>query len=276
MRVEVEPGVVLEVFDDPGVRGADAPTLVMLHGFGGSPLDFEDHIEALTQTHRVVRFFQRGHGPSGRPIEPEAYTLDRLAADVLAVVDALTLDVFTLFGWSMGGMVARRVVLGAPERVDRLILQDTTPGPVPGYERSLVDIGAAVARNEGMRALKALLDSVQPLTTPAYDALVASRPGYREYVDGRFWTMTPEAFAGLAEELASQPDETDRLRTVAVPTLVIVGSLDTAFIPGCESIAGAIPGARLAVIEDAGHAPQFEMPDAWRSVMVDFLASQAD
>ena len=68
--------------------------------------------------HRVVVFDLRGHGESGSPAEPSAYSLDRLAADVLAVADSLGLDTFRLLGHSMGGMVARRVVLAHPGRVD--------------------------------------------------------------------------------------------------------------------------------------------------------------
>lgn len=271
MRVETEPGVVLEVFDDPGTAGPDAPALVMLHGIGGSPLDFEDHIAALTRTHRVVRYFQRGHGPSTRPNGRSDYTLDRLASDALAVTDALDLERFVLFGWSMGGMVARRVVLRAPQRIERLILQDTTPGPVPGYERELVDIASRVARTDGMRALKALLDAAQPLITPAYEALVASRPGYVEYLDGRFWSLTPESFSALAEEIASQPDQTAALSVIRVPTLVMVGEVDNAFLPGARAIAAAIPGAELAVIDGAGHSPQFENPKQWIETMSAFL-----
>ena len=77
-------------------------------------------------------FDHRGHGESDKPDDPLAYSLDRLVADTLAVADAVGLSRFRLLGHSMGGMVARRIVLGHPDRVDALVLMDTAPGPIPG------------------------------------------------------------------------------------------------------------------------------------------------
>ncbi len=132
----------------------DAPTLLLVHGFGGAKEDFADHMEALGRHHRVVAFDLRGHGESEAPVEPSAYSLDRLGADVLAVADSLGLDRFRLLGHSMGGMVARRVVLARPERIDALVLMDTSAGPPPGIDPDLVRLGAEVAMSEGMTVLR--------------------------------------------------------------------------------------------------------------------------
>ena len=81
------------------------------------------------------------------------------------------------------------------------------------------------------------------------------------------------AAATLALEIATQPDELDALGAVDVPTLVIVGAQDSQFLAPSRAIAAVVPGARYAEIPDAGHSPQFEQPDAWRAVMVEFLDS---
>src|SRR3989440_1727941 len=144
MRVTMDDGVALEVTD-----AGSGPALLLVHGFGGAKEDFADHIDALAERHRVVTFDHRGHGESGAPPELDAYSLDRMAADVLGVADALGIDSFRLLGHSMGGMVARRVVLAHPARIDALVLMDTSPGPVPGIDPELVEAAATVAVEEG-------------------------------------------------------------------------------------------------------------------------------
>ena len=79
-------------------------------------------------------------------------------------------------------------------------------------------------------------------------------------------------YAAMLNQLLDQVDRIDHLAALAVPTLVIVGEQDTPFIRPSEAMAAAVPGSRLEVIADAGHSPQFENPDAWRTVMLDFLA----
>ena len=80
--------------------------------------------------------------------------------------------------------------------------------------------------------------------------------------------------AGGGGHVTARPVEAalaEAASTVAAPTLVLVGDQDTPFLPGSKAIADAIPGARLAVIPDVGHSPQFENPAAWHSVLRDFL-----
>src|SRR5438105_4194681 len=129
MRVTVDDGVSLEV----EAVGSGAP-LLMVHGFTGAQEDFFDHRELLGRHSRVVTFDHRGHGRSDKPDDVAAYSLDRLARDTLAVADALGFDRFRLLGHSMGGMVAARVVVAAPERVDGLVLMDTAAGPPEGID----------------------------------------------------------------------------------------------------------------------------------------------
>jgi 3-oxoadipate enol-lactonase len=84
VRVTVDDGVGLEVH---AVGPDDAPGLLLVHGFGGAKEDFADHVGALAAHHRVVVFDHRGHGASDAPDDPAAYSLDRLAADTVAVAN---------------------------------------------------------------------------------------------------------------------------------------------------------------------------------------------
>jgi pimeloyl-ACP methyl ester carboxylesterase len=261
----VEPGVELAV----EVRG-DGPALVCLHGFGGAKEDFADHLDALAARWRVITFDLRGHGDSDGPADPSAYSLDRLARDVEAVADAVGADRFRLLGHSMGGMVARRVVLDHPERVDALVMMSTAAGPPAGLDPDLVDFGAAVALDD-WDELTRLLDEVAPLRTDAYLRLVAERDGFADFIAWKWSRVAPPMWAALAPQIAREPADLERLRGVTCPTLVIVGDLDAAFYDGSLALADAVPGSRLAVIGDAGHHPQFEQPDAWLDAVTSFL-----
>src|SRR4029079_17601619 len=123
-RVGVEPGIELAI----EVRG-EGPALVCVHGFGGAKEDFADHLEALAERWRVITVDLRGHGDSDAPSDPSSYSLDRLARDVEAVADAVGAERFRLLGHSMGGMLARRIVLARPERVAGLVMMRPPPGP---------------------------------------------------------------------------------------------------------------------------------------------------
>src|SRR5437868_144683 len=140
MRITTDDGVGLAV-----ERAGDGPGLLLVHGFGGAKEDFTDHVPALARDHTVVVFDHRGHGESDKPDDPAAYSLERLAADVLQVADAVHFPSFRLLGHSMGGMVTRKVVLEAPDRVDAFVMMDTSAGPIPGFDPDLVDIAADVA-----------------------------------------------------------------------------------------------------------------------------------
>jgi pimeloyl-ACP methyl ester carboxylesterase len=267
MRVTMDDGVTLEVTD-----AGHGPALLLVHGFGGAKEDFAEHVDALAALHRVVTFDHRGHGESDDPTDVSAYSLDRMAEDVTNVADALGIDSFRLLGHSMGGMVARRVVLAHPARIDALVLMDTSPGPVPDIDTEAMETAAIVAIDEGKDVLKPLLDEAATLETPAYRRLLEERPGYQAFEDRKWAQVSGVMWGAMAREMARQPDQLGLLAGVRCPTLVIVGEEDEHFFDPSHELAAAIPGAELVVVPDAGHSPQFENPRVWLDALERFLA----
>jgi 3-oxoadipate enol-lactonase len=266
MRVTMDDGVALVVTDT-----GSGPALLLVHGFGGAKEDFSDHVGALAARHRVVTFDHRGHGESDKPPDVADYSLDRMAADVLGVADSLGLDGFRLLGHSMGGMVARRVVLARPARIEALVLMDTSPGPVPGLDADLVELAAEIALNEGKDVLKPMLDEAGTLDTPAYLRVLAERPGYREFGERKWDALSGVMWATMAREIVHQPDQLALLAGVRCPTLVIVGEQDESFVTPSHEMAAVIPGAELVVVQNAGHSPQFENATEWFTAVDGFL-----
>lgn len=269
MRAVVEPGVELEV----DVRGR-GPTLVCLHGFGGAKEDFDDYLDDLAADWQVVAPDLRGHGDSDAPDDPAAYTLERIALDIEAVADAVGASQFVLLGHSMGGMVARRVALRAPRRVDGLVLMSTGAGPPAGLDPELVDLGVQLARDD-WAGLTRFLDEARPPGTPAYERLLAERVGFSDYVAWKWSRVAPVMWVTLAPQLVREPDGLDALRDLACPALVMIGDADRGFFDASLAMADVIPDARLVVITDSGHHPQFEQPDQWRDALWAFLSEVA-
>lgn len=254
--------------------GAGGRPLLLVHGFTGARIDFADHLDALAEAGWwPVAPDLRGHGDSWQPDEESAYSFEHFVGDVWGLVDALGWERLVLLGHSMGGMIAQVAAGRRPGALDGLVLMDTTHGPLE-IDRDLAMLGAEIVRSGGMAAVKEAMDALEgegPLGTPAYERLLAERPGYREMGDRKFLSSSPAMYASMIGQMIDQVDRLEHLATFDVPTLVIVGEQDAPFVGPSEAMAAAIPGARLEVIADAGHSPQFENPDAWRAVMLDFL-----
>ena len=270
--IDIGDGARLAI-DEVGEGGR---ALLLVHGFTGGRIDFADHLDALAEAGWwVVAPDLRGHGESWHPEEESQYSLEHFADDVWALVDALGWERLVLLGHSMGGMIAQVAAVKRPEALDGLILMDTTHGPL-SIDRDLAALGAQIAREGGMPGLKEAMDALDggtPLGTPAHARLLAERPGYREEGDRKLLGSAPAMYASMIGQMIDQVDRLQHLAELSVPTLVVVGEQDRPFLRPSQAMATAVPGARHEVIPDAGHSPQFENPDAWRSVMLDFLAT---
>ncbi|UDY34851.1 alpha/beta fold hydrolase [Dermatobacter hominis] len=283
---DVEGGDPVELsVAEAGVGGRP---LLLVHGFTGAKEDFRDVVGPLAADgHWVVAPDLRGHGASSQPPGEDAYGLDRFAADVLALVDALGWDRFDLLGHSMGGMVAQKVAIERPAAVQRLVLMDTATGGVDGStgdgdaaevaarsaeNAALMRIGIDLCRAEGMAAVAAVLDmGEKPLETPAH-ARMAAIPGWREWEAEKFVTCSPDMWCAMVDEFLTVEDRMDDLRNLPMPVLVLVGEQDRPFRKVSARMAEVIGDARLVVVPDAGHSPQFENPSEWYAAVAGFLA----
>ncbi|HTN82018.1 MAG TPA: alpha/beta hydrolase [Acidimicrobiales bacterium] len=266
----VDNGSIHLTIAEEGVGGRP---LMLVHGFTGAKEDFADFVVPLaSRGWHVVAPDLRGHGASDKPTDEAAYTLPIFAGDVLALADTLGWERFTLLGHSMGGMIAQHILLGAPDRIEALVLMDTAHGPLEG----LVDpatIGRAIAfvRANGIEAWKLAQDANPTLRSPADERVRAERPGYIEFGDRKLLAASPAMVASVLGQFATVGDRLEQLAAHFTPTLVIVGEQDAPFVGPSERMADVMPGASLAVIPDGGHSPQFEAPDAWWSALSTFL-----
>jgi 3-oxoadipate enol-lactonase len=269
----VDDGVEIRiVVAQPAAATDPLRTLVLVHGYGGSKEDFQDQLLVWARAFRVVTFDHRGHGSSGHPPNESDYSIERLALDTLAVIDAHSSEPVVLLGHSLGGMIARRIVLAHPAKVGALVLMDTSPGPVPGIDPELASLAAQIIREQGMDVLKAVMDEMSPLNNPAFDRLMVERPGFAEWQVVKWTSLEPAMYAALLVDIAGQPDQTAELAAVSCPTLIIVGQQDGAMLATSQTMADAIGHAEFVVIPDGGHSPQMENGPAYNAALEAFFA----
>jgi pimeloyl-ACP methyl ester carboxylesterase len=255
--------------------GAGGRPVLVLHGFTGAKEDFTDWLDALAGAGwHAVAPDHRGHGASDKPGTDDAYSLEIMATDAWGLADALGWERCALLGHSMGGFIAQRMTLAAPQRVDALVLMDTGHGPVD-IPAPMVEAAVDIVHTQGMDALAdIMIGRDSPLDTAAHKQWLAEDPDRLAFEQRKFRVTSPHLYAAVSRQLTTATDTLEGLRTLdpAPPTLVIVGEQDKPFLDASRAMAEAIAGASLAVIPDAGHSPQFENPDAWWAALSDFLS----
>ncbi len=259
MRVEVR-GVALEVED----HGEGVP-LVLLHGFPLSSAMWTPVRTALEQAARVVTPDLRGFGGSGKP--DAGYAIDELAADVVALADALGLERFVLGGHSMGGYVALRVAAARRERLAGLILVDSRAEADSAEGRARRD--AAIARIARGEPAAFLDEFVANLVGPSSRARA---PRLLEEMRAIAAEASPAALAGCLAGMRDRSDSSALLPGLDLPALVVVGREDALTPPeAARAMAGALPRCRLAEIPLSGHTPSMERPIPTAEAMLAFL-----
>jgi pimeloyl-ACP methyl ester carboxylesterase len=276
---ELGPGVEQRQVDlgDVTLSVAEAGTggrpLLLVHGFTGSKEDFGDWIHVFAEGgYHVVAPDQRGHGTSDQPEQVDAYSLTTYVHDLAGLVDALGWDHFALLGHSMGGFIAECYAVKHPEQIERLVLMDTHHGAVQGLDEDMRAAARHIVHEYGMSALvEAMSATESPLQSPAAARVEAEREGFKAWSDERLRATSPAMWLAMSEELVTTADRLDALTGLRMPVLVIVGDQDQPFLGASQRMAEHIPGARLVIIDDAGHSPQFEAPEAWFEAVDAFL-----
>lgn len=238
-----------------------APWLIFSNSLMTSLAMWDDQVAALKDSFRILRYDQRGHG--GTQATDGKYTFDMLTADVVALMDALSIRRAHFAGISMGGMTALFLAQRHADRFDRIIACDCGPAstPVSAQQwKERIDLGAA----KGMEALVEV--TVNRWFPPDF---VATRAPVLDKVRGMIRTTPFQGFAGCAQAL-SDYDLRPGLPGITRPTLCIVGTKD-ATLAGMEQIHASVPGSRMVKLEGAGHLSNLEQPQAFTKAVGDFL-----
>jgi len=246
------------------VSGARSP-IVLLHGFPFNRTLWREQVEALRERYRVITPDLRGHGETTATHEPA--TMEAMAGDVAALLDELHITRVVLGGLSMGGYVALAFYRLFPERVSALLLADTRPQADTGDARLAREETAARALGEGMHTIA---DAMLPkLLAPSTQA---ERPKIVARIREMILNTDAQGAASALRGMAVRRDQTEFLREINCPTLIVVGSLDQITPPAdAERMNREIRGSRLEVIAGAGHVSNVERPAEFNRALENFL-----
>ena len=264
--------------------------LLLLHGFPEHGAIWAKQTDDLSTGFRTVAIDGRGHGRSDCPRDPDAYRIERLVADVIAVADHFSHKRFILAGHDWGGVVAWFTAALHPDRVSRLIIVNA-PHPTL-FQRSL-DHDAG--QQQASRYLAALTAPDADHLTP--EQLWTATQGSAEAQDLlpatersallASWSR-PGAISAMLNWYRSAPFDFSPVGgsaggrwngdlIVRVPTLVIWGMADGLLEPSLlHGLNEFVPDLEIHELAGVGHSPIRECPDAVTDIMAEFLQRRAD
>lgn len=256
---------------DRGVTFLDdgnGPPVLLLHAFPLSSAMWRNQIQALRSAYRVIAPDMPGFGSTPGFQGPPS--VDRMADDAAALLEELKVrERVVVGGLSMGGYVALAFARRHAARLRALVLADT---------RAEADDEAGRANRDKMiefaskNPSTAVIDQMLPKLVCADTR--EKRPEVVEAVRHYASLQAPAGIIGALKALRDRPDATPHLKQIAVPTLVIVGRDDALTpLPLAEKLTAGIPGAKLVILERAGHLSNMEQPEGFNEAVRAFLAS---
>jgi pimeloyl-ACP methyl ester carboxylesterase len=263
-------GIRLHYRDWIGAAGADAPLLVLLHGFTSHARTWDTYAPTFTPRYRVVALDARGHGESAWAA-PGGYGVADHLADVMALLAALGRDRVSLVGISMGGRTSYNVAAQHPARVERLVVVDISPSIA---RAGATRIQAAVSGNDRFATVDEAVDAYLAGSPDAPVEVVRNRIRHNVMLceDGMLTWRYDES---LRRNRVNRPEPEDQwplLERITAPTLLLRGSRsDVLAAEDAERMVKAIPDARLVEIADAGHSIAVDQPSRFLGAIAPFL-----
>ncbi len=259
--------------------GSGEPVLLVM-GLGTTRVGWFNQFAFLSNSYDVTAFDNRG---AGETVATGSWTMRDMSNDAIAVADAMGYDRFHLLGVSMGGMISQEVALAVPDRIRTLTLISTSPGgpnSVPPSNEYLAAFALPDPRDRVARSIELLFGSRYRQENPEIvQAAIALSLG--EGGSGGFSMFDGEANqSGFMTQPTAVMSWTmiggtsERLVEIKTPTLVLHGAADLLVpVDNGKLIAAGIPGSRMRIWDDAGHALIQEHADEVNEELAGHLAS---
>jgi 2-succinyl-6-hydroxy-2,4-cyclohexadiene-1-carboxylate synthase len=242
---------------------ADAPPLLLLHGFMGSSTEWDDVANALFGNYRLLIPDLPGHGASTSLPYPASYTIDGASRALIRTLDAENIDRCAVAGYSMGGRLALYLALRHPRRVEHLLLESASPGLATEEERA--DRRAADEKLARRLETEDFREFVEDwYRQPLFATLACDEELLRRTIEARMHNDPHELARSLrAMGTGSQPSLWEELPELAAPTLALAGEQDTKFVELARKMERVSPNVRAAVVPGTGHSVHAEAPERY-------------
>ena len=244
-----------------------APVVTLSHSLATDLSMWDLQVPILKSGYRVLRYDTRGHGGTDAPEGP--YTLEQLAEDAHALLQALHIPKTHFMGISMVGMIGQTLALKNPGLLRSLILCDTS-SRIPGEALPVWEERIGLAQEHGMDAL------VESTMERWFTAPFRGKPvPMLETVRAMIRSTPLKGYVGCSRAIMKL-NLTERLGEMALPTLIIVGEEDPGTpVAASQAIHRHIKGSELVILKSAAHLSNIEQQDAFNSAVLEFLRRQA-
>jgi 3-oxoadipate enol-lactonase len=240
--------------------GVGDPPVLLIHELGGNWQSWRQLQPVLAESRRTYAVDLRGYGLSEKPIGP--YEIEVYADDLAAFVRAAKISVIDVIGTAMGAVIGVSLAIRHPDLVRRLVLCDGTDGMTTEAKRYTHE-----------RAVKVRAAGMRPVVTSSLaNSFPQHHAALREDYRAIYLANDPMAYAEASEALARMNIAAEDFGRVKAPTLAVTGAHDFIWPPETgKRLARLIPGARFAVIANAGHFPHIQTPNEFARLVVEFL-----
>ena len=250
--------------------------LVLAHEFSGGYKSWQPQVEVLGKHVRLLIYNNRGYPPSTVPEDPTAYSQEQSIEDLRRLMDHVGVERPVLGGFSMGGSIALNLALAYPDRVRALILAGTGTGSIDRAQNER-DFGPVADRflKEGPARV-----GEDYLRGPTRIQLLRKNPAMWKKLYTEFSELSAIGMAytlrGVQLKRPTMYELEAGLRTLRLPTLVIVGEEDAPALEPSRFLARTIPDATLKVLPKTGHTLQLEEPEAFNAAVLEFVRGLPD
>ena len=266
--VVASDGASLSVQDS----GRGHPVL-FIHEWAGNHRSWKHQVGYFGNAYRCITYDARGYPSSTVNAEQLHYSQDRAVADAIDVLDSLSVERAHIIGLSMGGFCALHLGLRHPDRVAALVVASVGYGAHPdrqaAFRQECEQMSATVlAEGPGTFARHYALG---PARVPLRDKDPAGWDEFVSVLSLNSGTAMAMTMRGVQAARPSLYDVTAELRRLTIPTLLLVGGLDTESVEPTAMLGRTIPSATVSVLPGTGHAINLEEPDRFNKLAEDFL-----
>ncbi|MDE0063939.1 MAG: alpha/beta fold hydrolase [Gammaproteobacteria bacterium] len=233
------------------------PAILLSHGYAATTAMWKGQLDAFSRNHTLITWDMRGHGQSDSPGSASEYSANHTIEDMAALLDELNIVDATIGGLSLGGYMSLEFHRTFEDRVNALLIIDTGPGFKSDESRNAWNVHAN--------------GTADVLSRNGLESLLGRTP---EMAQSKHRSLEGLVLAGRHMLTQQNANVIESLPSISKPTLVVVGAEDKPFRNASDYMAKKIPGAKMSVIANAGHAVNIDQPDEFNRVVLDFLSKQ--
>lgn len=233
---------------------------LMLHGFTGTKATFSEVTEALV-TETIISLDLVGHGETAYHVAEKRYSMEEQILDIALFLEELKLPKVLLLGYSMGGRVALGFAANYPDKVNKLILESSSPGLKTNREQEMRrEHDAKLAKSIIKDGLTKFVESWENLPLFATQKQLSTE--IKSRIRDERLSQNPIGLAISLEQLGtgSQPSYWQELKQIQFPVYLLIGETDLKFKQLAEEMGTLFPHSKLVEFAGAGHAPHIEQP----------------